>query len=149
VALPDRAHFDKISSYDQSPVETIVIGSTGYWVDESVSGGWNSGPIAPFASNPARWVGLLQFYQNPVLVGEETVNGVQCYHLEFEVSLEPGWMGLFSGGGTGQAWVSAADFVLVRAVYDLQYEGSRESATMHLDLELSEVNEPVDIEAPR
>ena len=149
VALPDRAHFEKVSSYDQVPVETIVIGSTGYWVDETVSGGWNLGPIAPFASNPARWVELLQFYQNPVLAGEETVNGVLCYHLEFEVNLEPGWMGLFSGGGTGQAWVSATDFALVKATYDLRYEGSRESATMHLTLELSGLNEPVDIEAPR
>ncbi len=149
VALPDRAHFDKVSSYDQAPVETIVIGSTGYWVDESVSGGWNSGPIAPFASNPARWVELLRFYQDPVLVGEETVNGVHCYHLEFEVNLEPGWMGLFGGEGTGQAWVSATDFALVKAIYDVQYEGARESATMHLDLELSGLNEPADITAPR
>ena len=41
--LPDRAHFAKMSSYDEAPVETIVIGSTGYWVDDSVSSGWNSG----------------------------------------------------------------------------------------------------------
>jgi len=149
VALPDRAHFEKVSSYDQAPVETIVIGSTGYWVDESVSGGWNGGPIAPFASNPARWVELLQFYSNPALLGQETVNGVDCYHLEFDVSLEPGWLGLFSGGGTGEAWISQGDFSLVKAIYDLQYEGARESATMHLTLELSGLNEPVDIEAPR
>jgi len=149
VALPDRAHFEKVSSYDQAPVETIVIGSTGYWVDETVSGGWNLGPIAPFASNPARWVELLQFYSNPALLVEERINGVDCYHLGFDVNLEPGWLGLFSGGGTGEAWISKADFSLVKALYDLQYEGARESATMHLSLELSELNEPVEIEAPR
>jgi hypothetical protein len=149
VALPDRAHFEKVSSYDQAPVETIVIGSTGYWVDESVSGGWNGGPIAPFASNPARWVELLQFYSNPVLLVEERINGVDCYHLGFDVNLEPGWLGLFSGAGRGEVWVSKADFSLVKAIYDLQYEGARESATMHLSLELSELNEPVLIEAPR
>jgi len=149
MALPDRAHIEKVSSYDQAPVETIVIGSTGYWVDESVSGGWNSGPIAPFASNPARWIELLQFYDNPKLLGEEKINGVDCYHLEFAVNLEPGWLGLFSGGGTGEAWISQGDFSLVKAIYDLQYEGARESGTVHLTLELSELNEPVFIEAPR
>ncbi|HUW96673.1 MAG TPA: hypothetical protein VMW58_12885 [Anaerolineae bacterium] len=149
VALPDHAHFDKVSSYDEAPVETIVIGSTGHWVDETVSGGWNGGPVAPFASNPARWVELLQFSKDPALLGEERINGVDCYHLEFDVNLEPGWLGLFSGGGKGEAWVSKADFSLVKAVYDLQYEGARESATMLLTFELSELNEPVSIEAPR
>ena len=149
LALPDRAHIDTLSSYDDAPVETIVIGSTGYWVDESVSGGWNSGPIAPFASNPARWVELLQFYSSPTLLAEETINGVNCYHLGFTVSLEPGWLGLFSGGGTGEAWISKADLTLVNANYSLLYEGARESATMHLTLELSELNEPVTIVAPR
>jgi hypothetical protein len=149
VALPDRAHVHRKSSFDKAPVETIVIGSTGYWVDESVSGGWNSGPVAPFASNPARWVELLQFAGNPTALGEERINGVDCYHLEFAVDLEPSWLGLFSGGGTGEAWISKADFSLVKATYDLQYEGARESATMQLALELSELNEPVSIEAPR
>jgi hypothetical protein len=148
VVLPDRAHVMRTSSLDQAPVETII-GSTGYWVDESVSGGWNSGPVAPFASNPARWVELLWFQDRPVLVGEETVNGVDCYHLEFDVNLEPGWLGLFNGGGTGEAWVSAEDFSLVKATYDLQYEGARESGRMKLSLELSAFDEPVAIEAPR
>ena len=149
LALPDRAHIDKLSSYDSAPVETIVIGSTGYWVDESVSGGWNSGPIAPFASNPARWVELLRFYSSPALLGQETVGGVSCYHLEFTVEIEPGWLGLFGGGGTGEAWISTVDFALTKATYDLEYEGARESGRMLLTLELSGLNEPVTIEAPR
>jgi hypothetical protein len=149
VAMPDRAHFEGMSSYDEVPVETIVIGSTGYWVDESVSGGWNSGPTAPFASNPARWVELLQFYSSPILLAGERISGVDCYHVSFAVDLEPGWLGLFSGGGTGEAWISKADLTLVNANYSLLYEGARESATMHLTLELSELNEPVTIVAPR
>jgi hypothetical protein len=147
--LPDRAHFEKMSSYDEAPVETIVIGSTGYWVDESVSSGWNSGPIAPFASNPARWVELLRFYEKPVLLGEEMVREVECYHLWFSLTFEPGWLGLFSGEGTGEVWINREDFSLVKAVYDVQYEGSRESDSMKLTLELSDLNEPVTIEAPR
>jgi hypothetical protein len=147
--LPDRAHFDKVSSYDQAPVETIVIGSTGYWADDSVSGGWNSGPIAPFGSNPARWVELLRFYQKTLLLGEEMVHKVQCYHLWFKVNFEPGWLGLFSGEGTGEAWIAREDFSLVKAIYDVQYEGSRESDTMKLAFELSDLNAPVTVEAPR
>jgi hypothetical protein len=147
--LPDRAHFEKMSSHDEAPVETIVIGSTGYWADESVSGGWTSGPIAPFASNPARWVELLRFYQKPLLLGEETVHNVGCYHLWFTVTFEPGWLGLFSGEGTGEAWISREDFSLVKAIYDVQYEGSRESDSVKLTFELSHLNEPVTVEAPR
>ena len=149
VTMPDRVHMERMSSYDEAAVETIVIGSTGYWVDESVSGGWNSGPIAPFASNPARWVELLQFYSSPILLAEERISGVDCYHVSFAVDLEPGWLGLFSGGGTGEAWISKADLTLVKANYNLRYEGARESATMHLTLELSELNESVTIVAPR
>jgi hypothetical protein len=149
LVLPDRAHFEKTSTYDEEPVETIVIGATGYWVDESLSGGWNSGPIAPFASNPARWVELLRFYQNPTLLGRETVHGVDCYRLQFDVTFEPGWMGLFSGEGTGEAWVAEGDFSLIKAVYAVEYEGARESDRMKLTFELSDFNAPVSIEAPR
>ncbi len=147
--LPDCAHFEKTSTFDKEPVETIIIGSTGYWVDEAISGGWNSGPIAPFASNPARWVELLQFYENPALMGQEMVNGVDCHHLQFAVTFEPGWLGLFSGAGTGEAWISMQDFSLVKAVYAVEYEGARESDSMKLTLELSQLDKPVTIEAPR
>jgi hypothetical protein len=149
LVLPDRAYFEGMSSYDQAPVETIIIGSTGYWADESISSGWNGGPIAPFASNPARWVELLGFYENPALMGQEMVNGVDCYHLQFAVTFEPGWLGLFSGGGTGEAWVSTQDLSLVKAIYAVEYEGARESHSMNLSFELSDLDEPVTIEAPR
>jgi hypothetical protein len=147
--LPDRAHFEKTSTFDEEPVETIVIGATGYWADESISSGWNSGPIAPFASNPARWVELLRFYQDPTLVGHETVHGVDCYRLRFPVTFEPGWLGLFSGQGTGEAWIAESDFSLVKAVYTVEYEGARESDRMKLAFELSDFNAPVTIEPPR
>jgi hypothetical protein len=149
LALPDRAHLEKTSTYDEEPVETIVIGATGYWADESISGGWTSGPIAPFASNPARWVELLGFYQNPTLIGHETVHGVDCYRLQFAVTFEPGWLGLFSGEGTGEAWIAESDFSLVKAVYAVEYEGARESDSMKLTFELSDFDAPVTIEAPR
>jgi len=149
ISLPDRAHIVKISSYDQEPVDMIVIGATGYWIDESVAGGWNLGPIAPFASNPARWLELLRFYSDAQFVGENMVNGVECYHVQFAVAIESGWLGLFSGGGTGEAWVSTEDHALVKATYDLEYQGSRESGHMLLTLELSDLNVPVSIEAPK
>jgi hypothetical protein len=149
LALPDRAHFEKTSTYDEEPIETIVIGATGYWVDESISGGWNSGPIAPFASNPAHWVELLRFYQNPTLMGMETVQGEDCYRLQFALTFQPGWLGLFSGEGTGEAWIAEGDFSLIKAVYSVEYEGARESDRMKLTFELSDFNAPVSIEAPR
>jgi hypothetical protein len=146
--LPDRAHFEGMSSYDQAPVETIIIGSTGYWADESLSSGWSVGPIAPFASNPARWVELLGFYENPALMGQGLANGVDCYHLRFAVTFEPGWLGLFSGGGTGEAWIATEGLSLVKAVYAVEYEGARESDSMKLSFELSDLDEPVTIKAP-
>jgi hypothetical protein len=148
LVLPDRAHFEGMSSYDEAPVETIIIGATGYWEDESLSSGWSMGPIAPFASNPARWVELLGFYENPALMGQEKANGVDCYHLQFAVTFEPGWLGLFSGGGTGEAWISTEDLSLVKAVYAVEYEGARESDSMKLSFELSDLDQPVTIEPP-
>jgi hypothetical protein len=148
LVLPDRAHFEGVLSYDEVPVETIVIGATGYWADESLSSGWSMGPIAPFASNPARWVELLGFYEYPTLMGQEKVDGVDCYHLQFAVAFEPGWLGLFNGGGTGEAWISTEDLSLVKAVYAVEYEGARESDSMKLSFELSNLDEPVTIEPP-
>ncbi len=148
LVLPDRAHFEGVSSYDEDPVETIIIGSTGYWEDESLSSGWSMGPIAPFASNPARWVEMLGFYEGPALMGQEKANGVDCYHLQFAVTFEPGWLGLFSGGGTGEAWISTKDLSLVKAVYAVEYEGARESGSMNLTFELSDLDQPVTIEPP-
>jgi hypothetical protein len=148
LVLPDRAHFEGMSSYDEAPVETIIIGSTGYWEDESLSSGWSVGPIAPFVSNPARWMALLGFYEKPALMGQELVNGVDCYHLQFAVTFEPGWMGLFNGDGTGEAWISTGDLSLVKAVYAVEYEGARESGSMNLTFELSDLDQPVTIEPP-
>jgi hypothetical protein len=148
LVLPDRAHFEGMSSYDEAPVETIIIGSTGYWEDESLSSGWSVGPIAPFVSNPARWMELLGFYEKPALMGQQLVNGVDCYHLQFAVTFEPGWMGLFNGDGTGEAWVSTEDLSLVKAVYAVEYEGARESGSMNLTFELSDLDQPVTIEPP-
>jgi len=147
VVLPDRARFHA-SSNGEEPAEMIVIGATGYWRDEAVSAGWNGGPIAPFQSNPANWVALSQYYANPIALADETINGIDCYHSQFTVNLEPGWLGLFSGGGTGDAWIAKTDYSLVKAIYDLQYQGTRESGSMNLTFELSQFNMPVSIVAP-
>jgi pimeloyl-ACP methyl ester carboxylesterase len=149
VLLPNSARVDKTSSLDEEAVETIIIGSTGYWEDDTAPGGWNMGPIAPFSSNPANWLELSQFYSNATSLGDEEVNGVECYHVEFAVTIPAGWLGLSSGGGSGEAWISKSDYSVVKAMYDVEYEGSREGGDMILTLELWEFNEPVTIVAPR
>lgn len=149
VLLPDSARVDKTSSLDEEAVETIVIGSTGYWKDDTAPGGWNMGPIAPFSSNPANWLELSQFYANATSLGDEEVNAVDCYHLQFTVAIPAGWLGLSSGGGSGEAWISKSDYSVIKAMYDLEYEGSREGGDMILTLELWEFNEPVTIVPPR
>jgi hypothetical protein len=142
-----RAHFQHISDDHESPLEMIIIGAAGYWRDDTVSGGWNGGPIAAFSSNPASWVRLSEYYASPIRLADETVNGIQCYHLQFTVNLPPGWT--ISGGGTGEAWIAKADYSLVKAIYDLQYQGYRESGHFRLTLELSDLNKPVSIVPPK
>ena len=147
VMLPDRAQLEM--AYDnEEPVEFIIIGVAGYWRDDAAPGGWNGGPVRPFTSNPARWIPLSQYYASPIQLADETINGIDCYQLQFTVNLPPGWLGLFSGGGTGEAWIAKADYSLVKAIYGLQFESLRDSGSMELTLELSELNKPVNVIAP-
>jgi len=146
VLLPDRAQFQR--AYDnEQPGEEIVVGATGYWRDDAAPGGWNSGPIREFTSNPARWVPLSQDYASSVRLADETINGIACYHLRFTVNLDPDKTGV-SGAGTGEAWIAQVDYALVKAIYDLQYQSFRDSGSMKLTLELSQLNEPVSIVPP-
>jgi hypothetical protein len=77
------------------------------------------------------------------------VNRVDCYHIQFTVYLEPAWLDIFSGDGMGEAWIWKVDSSLIKATFDLEYEGAGESGRIFLTLEVSGLNEPVTIEAPR
>jgi len=145
VMLPDRAQFERTDDGGE-PVEFIITGATGYWRDDSAPSGWNGGPVREFTSNPARWVPLSQYYDNPTSLADEGINGIDCYHLQFTVDLDP--EPLVSGGGTGEAWIAKTDYSLVKALYELQYESFRDSGSMKLTLELSRLNEPVTVVAP-
>lgn len=145
VMLPDRAQFERTDDGGE-PVEFIIIGATGHWRDDAAPSGWNGGPIREFTSNPARWVPLSQYYTDPITVGDETINGIDCYHLQFTVNLDP--EPLVSGGGTGEAWIAKTDYSLVKAIYELQYQSFRDSGSTKLTLELSELNKPVSVVAP-
>jgi len=131
----------------EEPVEWIVIGSTGHWRDDTLPGGWNTGPVAPFSSNPAVWVSLSQHYANPTWLGDATINGIDCYHLQFTVDLDS-LADLIEGRGAGEAWIAKVDYALVKAIYDLQYQSYRYGGNMKLTLELSRLNQPVSIIAP-
>ena len=147
VLMPDRAHFERLSSIEEGSVETIIIGATGYWRPDP-EGDWTLGPSAPFASNPASWIPLSQFYADPTRLADENVGGVDCYHLRFAVEFPSGWCGLFNGGGTGEVWIAKDGYFVAQAAYELEYQGSREGGQMNLTFALSQFNEPVTIEAP-
>jgi len=146
VELPDRAQFE-VAEEGGDLVETIVIGSTGYWRDDAAPGGWNLGPVAPLTSNPANWVLLSLHYADPILLGDEAISGVDCYHLQFAVDF--GSEFLASGGGIGEAWISKADYALLQAVYTLEYQSSRDSGSMELAIELSQLGQAVAIVPPK
>ena len=146
VMLPERAQFERADE-GKEPVEFIIIGATGYWRDEAAAGGWNGGPVRSFTSNPARWVPLSQYYSSPTRLADDTINRIDCYHLQFTVNLDPDKTGV-SGAGTGEVWIAKADYSLLKAIYDLQYQSFRDSGSMKLTLELSQLNKPLSIVPP-
>ena len=146
VMLPARAQFEGADD-GKEHVEFIIIGARGYWRDDAAPGGWNGGPVRSFTSNPARWVPLSQYYSSPTRLADDTINGIDCYHLQFTVNLDPGKTGV-SGAGTGEAWIAKVDYSLLKAIYDLQYQSFRDSGSMKLTLELSQLNKPVSIVPP-
>ena len=146
VMLPDRAQFERADD-GKEPVEFIIIGNRGYWTDDSIPSGWNGGPVRFFTSNPAQWVPLSQYYSSPTRLADDTINGIDCYHLQFTVNLDPAKTTV-SGAGTGEAWIAKVDYSLLKAIYDLQYQSFRDSGSMKLTLELSQLNKPVSIVPP-
>ena len=94
------------------------------------------------------------YAEKPVLVGEETVNGVKTRHYQFKV----GTLGKKSGAevtqSSGEYWVAVDGQYLVKYAAILETrsapQGSAEAQVMHAEItyNLSAINQPVSIEMP-
>jgi len=160
---PDKSHIsmDLLGSH----VEVLVLSPTEIYQRASSTDTWQKAPenatgqfggITDISRNPEK---LLPLYQNLQLLGKETVDGTECYHLSFELDLlkvmETMGVNMESMAGASykelgkvENWVGTKDFFVrkVSQKFTLVAEGQEvdvESVTT-----ISQINQPVEIPTP-
>jgi hypothetical protein len=106
-----------------------------------------SGPQANAMMDPGSIIGGVRGAQR---VGNETMNGVPAVHYKLDVS---GLETLGYLNGSGDVWVAEPGNYVVKYVFqatgtDKLFGGSSSEGTIKWDYEVSDVNQPIDIQAP-
>jgi hypothetical protein len=97
---------------------------------------------------------LLIYVEKPVLVGEETVNGVKTRHYQFKISSLGKKSGAEVTKSSGEYWVAVDGQYLVQYSVILETrsapQGSVEAQVMHAEVtySLTNINQPIAIEMP-
>ena len=103
------------------------------------------------------FVSMADFYpvfDNPEFVGEENINGIDCYHFTFEVAGIGDTSGSIATTNTGDYWLAIDGQYLVK--YDLSLEvqsaatdsAEAETSTIEASFELTDVNIPISVSIP-
>ncbi len=156
VVRPDRLKATAVSTFGSLTVTLgfMVVGTRAY-ITNPITKKWEELPGAAGAPNlldPDRGASaLLKQVTQLKKLGNETVDGVECYHVGGIVgaSLIAGLVGApgSSNSLAGDVWVGTSDF-LVRQIRLAGAIGSNEPAQIERTLVLSKYNESVTIEPP-
>ena len=126
------------------------------WVKMDTAAGESSTDLFNFTKNPDQ---LLKFYKNATLLAEETVNGVGCYHVSFELDVtemlkaagisEEILGGVtFAGPAQVETWISKADFFTHKMIEKFTMTSAGQEISSEVTLTVSGHNQPVEIPTP-
>jgi hypothetical protein len=100
---------------------------------------------------------MLSLYQNPTLLGVETVDGVETYHIAFTMDLQqvlnltgaqtPELQDM-SGTARGEVWIGIEDLLTRKSVISMDYLFQGIQAVMDMTMLIKDINKPVDIPKP-
>ena len=102
---------------------------------------------------------LLKYYQNLKLIGKETIDEVECYHLSFELDLLQVMTGLgvntatlagasFKGPAVIESWVGSQDFFTRKMNEKFTMLSQGQEVVVDATVRLTELNQPVEIPTP-
>lgn len=126
------------------------------WEKMDVSGNEQMNDILDFSKNPEQ---LVKFYKNATLLTEENVNGVDCYHISFDLDVaemlksagisEDDLGGVaFAGPAQVESWISKADFFNHKLIEKFTMTSVGEEINTEVTVTISGHNQPVEIPTP-
>lgn len=126
------------------------------WVLSETAGTEQVTNVYDFSKNPEF---LLKHYSNAQLLAEEQVDGVDCYHLTFDLDVlemlkESGidqatLEGVtFPGPAKIEAWIGKADFFSRKVVEKFVMNSMGQEVTMDIVVTQTAINQPVEIPTP-
>jgi len=146
-------------------VEVLTLSPTEIYQRAASTDAWQRAPedatgqfggTTDISRNPGK---LLSFYQNLKLLGTETIDGTECYHLGFELDLlevmETMGVNMESMGGASykelaqvESWVGTQDFFgrKVSQKFTLVAEG--QEVDVESIINITQINQPVEIPTP-
>jgi hypothetical protein len=96
--------------------------------------------------------------KNLTIQGEETIDGVVCTVISFDIDLEkyfeqadPGMFDNFDPNGatgTGKAWIGKDDHLARKLVLDIAFSSGETEMSLTTEIIFSAFNEPVDFPNP-
>lgn len=100
-----------------------------------------------------------EFYQDAQLGEEEQVNGVDCYHVTFNLDLTGlldkmmqaevrSMIDTTGGSASGESWVSKKDLLIQKVSITMNYVIQGQAVKSTTLMEYSDFNEPVEIPTP-
>jgi hypothetical protein len=156
VVKPDRLKGTAVSTFGKVTVEiSFVIIGTRQFITNPITKSWQALPEAGAAPNlldPDRGAAvLLTRAQNLKKLANETIAGVECYHLTAGIpaSLVAGLVGANGGANalTSDLWIATTDS-LPRQIHLVGTVTTEEPPAIERVLELSSFNETITIDAP-
>lgn len=156
----DEATYTHTQSTSSSAEDTEVNTSETYQYvigEESCSGSgddWTYDTVAPLEKEMTDLLGqtvdLVLLIDDPLLVGRETLNGIETHHFTFQVS----GLGVESGSevisNQGEYWLAVDGQYLVKYSLEVQLRDTQgEDVRLEVYLELSQVNQPLEISFPQ
>ncbi len=161
VKTPDQSYV-KMNMMGQN-YETLMINKDEMYVRLSSNDPWTKMDLSNAAQpgmNPdffGQQEAMISLYQNPTLMGVETVEGEETYHITFTMDLQQvlNLTGAQSpetqemtGTAKGEVWIGVADLLMRKSVITMDYLFKGVQAVMDMTMVMKDFNKPVDIPKP-
>jgi outer membrane lipoprotein-sorting protein len=146
-------------------VEVLTLSPTEIYTRTNTSDAWQSAPadatgqfggVTDITRNPQK---LLSLYQNLQLLGTETIDGTECYHLSFEldllevmeatgVNMESMQGASYKGLAQVESWVGTQDFFGRRVSQKFTLVAEGQEVDVESIVNVTQINQPVEIPTP-
>lgn len=163
VQLPDKS-YAKMDALGQT-VETLQLSKDEIYARQAGTSEWQAVTADQLSQSGLNTDVISQqntyfeFYRDAALGEETQINGVDCYHITFNLDLDGlmkkmmqaevlAMIDTSNGSGKGEAWVSKKDLLIQRVTIEMNYAIQGQAVSSKTVMEYSGFNEPVELPTP-